>query len=79
MLLPAIPGVLLALSPVRPQGWMQATPFLAEQVIVSRLVRGDAVEPAAYAAAMGASLLLAALVLALTVRLFESGRLLFDR
>lgn len=79
MLVPAIPGVLLALSPVRPQAWMQATPFLAEQVIVSRLVRGDAVELVAYVASMGASLLVAALILALTVRLFESGRLLFDR
>lgn len=79
MLLPAIPGVLLALSPVKPQGWMQVTPFLAEQVIVSRLVRGEAVEPLAYAAAMAASLLAAALILAVTVRLFESGKLLFDR
>jgi sodium transport system permease protein len=79
MLVPAIPGVLLALSPVKPQAWMQATPFLAEQVIVSRLVRGDAVELAAYAAAMAASLLFAGLILGLTVRLFESGRLLFDR
>jgi len=79
MLVPAIPGVLLALSPVRPQAWMHATPFVAEQVIVSRLVRGDVVELSTYAAAMGASLLAAALILALTVRLFESGRLLFDR
>jgi sodium transport system permease protein len=79
MLIPAIPGVLLALSPVRPQAWMQATPFLAEQVIVSRLVRGEAVELGAYAAAMGASLLVAILAIALTVKLFESGRLLFDR
>jgi sodium transport system permease protein len=79
MLLPALPGVLLALSPVRPQGWMQATPFLAEQVVIARLVRGEAVEPGAFAAAMGASLLAAALVLLLTVRRFESGRLLFDK
>lgn len=76
MLLPAIPGVLLALSPVRPEPWMQATPFLAEQLILSRLVRGEAVEPGAFAAAMGASLAAAALVLALTVRRFESGRVL---
>ena len=50
MLVPAIPGVLLALSPVKPQAWMQATPFLAEQVIMSRLVRGEAVGLGAYAA-----------------------------
>lgn len=79
MLVPAIPGVLLALSPVKPQAWMQATPFLAEQVIVSRLVRGDPVELGAYVAAMGASAVAAALVLLLTVKLFESGRLLLDR
>lgn len=79
MLVPAIPGVLLALSPVKLQPWMQATPFLAEQVIVSRLVRGDPVGAGAYALSMGASLLAAALILALTVRLFESGKLLFDR
>jgi sodium transport system permease protein len=79
MLLPAIPGVLLALSPVKPQGWMQATPFLAEQVVIARLVRGEPVELVAYGSAMAASLLAAALVLALTVKLFESGKLLFDR
>jgi sodium transport system permease protein len=79
MLVPAIPGVLLALSPVRSQGWMQATPFLAEQVIISRLVRGEAVGPGAYLAAAAASLTVAALVLLLTVKLFESGKLLFDR
>lgn len=79
MLVPAVPGVLLALSPVKPQAWMQATPFLAEQVVISRLVRGEAVELGAYLAASGASLLTAALVLLLTVKLFESGRLLFDR
>jgi sodium transport system permease protein len=79
MLVPAIPGVLLALSPVKPQAWMQATPFLAEQIVISRLVRGDPVEVAAYAAAMAASLLVAALVLVVTVKLFESGKLLFDR
>jgi sodium transport system permease protein len=79
MLLPAIPGVLLALSPVKPAGWMLATPFLAEQVVIARLVRGEPVEWLAYAAAMAASLLAAALVLSLTVKLFESGKLLFDR
>jgi sodium transport system permease protein len=79
MLVPAIPGVLLALSPVKPQGWMQATPFLAEQVIMSRLVRGEVVGLASYAAAMASSLLVAALVLIVTVKLFESGKLLFDR
>jgi len=79
MLVPAIPGVLLALSPVKPQGWMQATPFLAEQVIMSRLVRGEVVGLASYAAAVASSLLVAALVLIVTVKLFESGKLLFDR
>ncbi|HSM92548.1 MAG TPA: ABC transporter permease subunit [Anaeromyxobacteraceae bacterium] len=79
MLVPAIPGVLLALSPVKAHGWMLVTPFLAEQVIVSRLVRGEAVEPVAWLAAGGASLVAATLVLLLTVKLFESGRLLFDR
>jgi hypothetical protein len=58
---------------------MQATPFLAEQVIMSRLVRGEVVGLASYAAAMASSLLVAALVLIVTVKLFESGKLLFDR
>jgi hypothetical protein len=58
---------------------MQATPFLAEQVVIARLVRGELVDWTAYAVAMAASLLAAALVLSLTVKLFESGKLLFDR
>jgi len=64
---------------VKPQAWMQATPFLAEQIVMSRLVRGDPVELGAYAAAMAASFLVASLVLVVTVKLFESGKLLFDR
>jgi sodium transport system permease protein len=79
MMVPAVPGILLALSPMRPAPWMRVVPALAEQLVVQRLIRGEPVAPAHVALAMGASLAAAALFATAAARLFERGTPLFDR
>lgn len=79
MLLPAIPGFVLAVTPVKVKAWMSMVPALAEQLVMVRLLRGDEVGTGDAMRAMIASLVLAAVLLAVAVRDFERGRLLFER
>jgi sodium transport system permease protein len=79
MLVPAIPGFILAMMPVKVQPWMQTIPALAEQLVMVRLLRGEAVGLGDAARAMTASLVLAVLLLVVAVRDLEKGKLLFGR
>jgi len=79
MLVPAIPGFILAMTPVKEQLWMKLTPALAEQLIMVRLLRGEQVAFNDALLAMAASLVLALVLIRVAAGLFESGRLLFDK
>jgi len=79
MLVPAVPGFVLAMTPVKVQPWMQVLPALAEQLVMVRLLRGEAVGAGDVLRAMAASLVLAAVLLAVAVRDLERGRVLFER
>jgi sodium transport system permease protein len=79
MLVPAIPGFILALTPVKVQPWMQTLPALAEQLVMVKLLRGEAVGLGDAARAMTASLVLAVVLLVIAVRDLERGKVLFDR
>jgi sodium transport system permease protein len=79
MLVPAIPGFVLAMTPVKVKLWMKLTPALGEQLVMVRMLRGEEVALADALMAMGASLVLALLLTRVAARLFESGRLLFDK
>jgi sodium transport system permease protein len=79
MLLPAVPGFVLAVTPVKVKAWMAMVPALAEQLVMIRLLRGEEVAAGDALRAMVASLVLAAVLLALAVRDFERGALLFER
>ena len=79
MLLPAVPGFVLAMTPVKVQAWMAVVPALAEQLVMVRLLRGEAVGAGDALRAMLASVVLAAVLLGLAVRDLERGRLLFER
>jgi sodium transport system permease protein len=79
MLVPAIPGFILAMTPVKEQLWMKLTPALGEQLVMVRLLRGEEVALGDALMAMAASLVLALVLMRVAARLFESGKLLFDR
>ncbi len=78
-MVPALPGVFLAFSPVKLPGWTRAVPAVAEQLAILKLLRGEPVPAADAATVMGATLLLAAALFALAVRFFERGTPLFER
>jgi sodium transport system permease protein len=79
MLVPATPGIVLALVPIKLKLWMLAIPAFGEQLLVNRLLRGEAVEPAQMALCMASTLLWAAAVAALTVRAFSDEKFLFGK
>lgn len=78
MLVPALPGLMLSFLPVKPRPHLFAIPGFSEQLVVSRLVRGDPVTSIEQLTAMGASLALAVLLALAAVRLFSGERLLFE-
>ncbi|MFT3916962.1 MAG: ABC transporter permease subunit [Anaeromyxobacteraceae bacterium] len=79
MLVPAIPGFVLAMTPVKEKLWMKLTPALGEQLVMVRLLRGEQVAFQDAAMAMAASLVLAIVLVRVASRLFEGGKLLFDK
>jgi sodium transport system permease protein len=78
-MVPALPGVFLALSPVRLPPWAKAVPAIGEQLAILRLLRGEAVPLGDALLAMAASSALALVLFAAAVRFFERGTPLFDR
>jgi sodium transport system permease protein len=79
MLVPALPGLVLAFVPVRLQTWQLLVPAWGEQLIVTRLIRGEAVAVSVQAIAMGSTAAWAVAVAWLAVRAFESEAFLFGR
>lgn len=75
MFVPIVPTLLMSVLPFKTQLWMYAVPLMSQQVIITRLMRGDPVPGSALAlsfACTAAAALLAALV---TARIYQSERL----
>ncbi len=79
MLVPATPGIVLGLVPIKLKLWMLAIPAFGDQLLVNRLLRGEVVEPGQMALCMTSTLLWAVLVAGLTVRAFNSEKFLFGK
>jgi sodium transport system permease protein len=75
VLLPAIPTMLLTMLPVKVQTWMYALPLMSQQLIIARLLRGDAVPNAGLALSFVCTALAALIVGAITARVYRSERL----
>jgi sodium transport system permease protein len=79
LLLPMIPGMVLALSPVQSQTWMFAIPVFSQQLLVGEVLRGQAVGVLPFVLGTLGSAAAAALCLALTTRLLAEERIIFGR
>ena len=79
MLVPVLPGMMLALLPVALRPWMALVPALGEQLVMARLLRGEPVAPAFVASTVAATAAWAALLVALAVRSFQGERIVFGR
>jgi len=75
LMLPMIPGILLALVPFQGKLWMMLIPVLSEQVVIHKLIRGEAVEPVAMACCASATTVAAAACLYVATRLYRGERM----
>jgi sodium transport system permease protein len=79
MMVPMVPGMILALNPVKTRAWMMLVPVFGQDVLLGEVLRGEPLPRAWFALAALASLALAAAALAVTTRLFGKERIIFGR
>jgi sodium transport system permease protein len=79
LLLPMLPGMVLAISPVQSQPWMYAIPVFSQQLLVGEVMRGQAVGAAPFLLGVLGCMAAAALCLVLTTRLLGEERIIFGR
>jgi sodium transport system permease protein len=75
VLVPVLPSVLLSVMPVKTAAWMYAVPLLGQQVGITELLVGGSVTAAQVAMCLLCGFTVAALVLAVTARVYGSERL----
>src|SRR6185437_4431169 len=75
MLVPIVPVLLLSFLPYKAQLWMYAVPLMGQQIVIARLVRGDAVPAVALAACFVCTALVAIVACVVTARIYRSERL----
>jgi len=75
MFVPVIPTLMLTVMPFKTVFWMYAVPLMSQQIIVTRLLRGDPVPASALAVCFACTALAALLLYGLTTRVYYSERL----
>src|SRR5690606_25827761 len=75
MLLPIVPTVILMVSPVRTQLWQYVVPFLAQNQMLLKVIRAEAIAPLEWAVYFGAGFGLAALLWFAATRRYHQERL----
>ncbi|WP_257450798.1 ABC transporter permease [Archangium lipolyticum] len=79
MMLPTLPGMVLALSPIQSQMWMYGVPVLGQQLLVSELMRGESLGVLPFVLSTVGCLVLTALCLTQISRLLSDERIVFGR
>lgn len=77
--LPMLPGMIMSINPIKTEDWMLAVPLLGQQLMGTQLLRGEGIDPLGYTLSTAGTLAISAFFLYLTVRLFESERILFGK
>jgi len=75
MLLPIIPTIMLMVNPIKNQLWQFAVPFLAQNQMILKLVRSEAVSAQEWAVYLGAGFGLGLLLWAVAARLYHREKL----
>jgi sodium transport system permease protein len=73
--LPMLPTLYLMVSPVKTQAWMLAVPFLGQNQLILRILRGEPIAAAEWALNLGAGLVVVALAWWLAARLYHREQL----
>jgi sodium transport system permease protein len=79
LLLPMLPGMLLAVSPIQSQLWMYLIPVFGQQLLIGEVMRGQAVGAMPFLLGALGCAGAAALCLSLTTRLLSEERIIFGR
>jgi sodium transport system permease protein len=79
MVVPMLPGMVLALSPLQTKAWMFAVPVLGQELLAGEVMRGEALGPLPFVIAAASSLVVSALALRFTTRLLTQERIVFGR
>lgn len=75
MFVPIVPTLLLSILPFKAKLWMYAVPLMSQQVIITRLMRGDPVPDASLALGFLCTTLAALAAAVITARIYQSERL----
>jgi sodium transport system permease protein len=75
MLLPMLPSIILMVNPVKTQLWQFAVPFLAQNQLILKVVRGEAIDPIQWVVYLAASFGLSGLMWFLAVRRYRGEQL----
>lgn len=75
MLLPMLPSIVLMVNPVKTQLWQFAVPFLSQNQLILKVVRGESIEPIQWLVYLGCSGVLAVLMWFLAVRRYRGEQL----
>jgi sodium transport system permease protein len=79
LLLPMLPGMLLAVSPIQSQLWMYLVPVFGQQLLIGEVMRGQAVGAMPFLLGALGCAGAAALCLSITTRLLGEERIIFGR
>ena len=79
LLIPIIPGFMMALAPIQSRPWMYAVPVLGQDLLVVEVMRGEGLSAGPSALALLGCLAAAAACLAVTTRLLSRERIIFGR
>jgi len=75
MLLPIVPTVMLMVNPIKDQLWQFAVPFLAQNQLIMKLLRMEAIGADAWGVYLLCGLGLGALLWAIAARLYHREKL----
>ena len=73
--LPVIPSLYLMVAPVRTQPWMLAVPFLGQNQLILRILRGEPITAPEWATSLAAGLVVVAAVWLVAARLYHREQL----
>jgi len=79
MVVPMLPGMVLALSPVQTKTWMFAVPVLGQELLAGEVMRGEALGPVPFLIAAASSVVVAWVSLRITTGLLSQERIVFGR
>jgi sodium transport system permease protein len=79
LFVPILPGFVFTFQRIGTEPWMHGVPMLAQQVLISDLLRGKAADPALLALAAAATLAAAVLCVAVTARMLNHERIVLGR